>query len=252
MNTNILRAAVLALAALGLAACDDDDDGSGAPGVDRGPFEFRNELATRYSRVDRMGQPATATVLIDSSTPAPGAPGNPANPNANLRDAFNRADPATDAAVFGGGFVERLKLIHFELAGNGSPPQAGSLRDLGLIPCSTPGATPAETNIDICLAQAASVVLPDVITLDPNQAVPDSWPNGRFFDDPVVDRLVAAALLNISVPADAPPHNLNTLASLPLNPAVTEADGTIPRNGNGLYLPPTRLVVFPYLRAKNP
>ena len=51
------------------------------------------------------------------------------------------------------------------------------------------------------------MVLPDVITFDPN--TPTSWPNGRGYDDPVVDRLLAAALLKISGPGA--PHNINTL-----------------------------------------
>ncbi|HSW14499.1 MAG TPA: hypothetical protein VLI06_16750, partial [Solimonas sp.] len=180
-----------------------------------------------------------ATVLISSSAAGPAAPGNPANPNATLRDAFNRADPAGDATDFGAGFVARLRLISFELGPN--------LRSFGLTTCSVQGATPEATNIDLCLAQAAGVVLPDVISLNPNSALPDSWPNGRFFDDPVVDRLVAAALLNISAPvppATAPPHNLNTLAGLPLNPAAVAADGSV--------LPaPARVGSFPFLRPKN-
>lgn len=238
MNRKPMLVAALIIATAGLSACDDDDDGS-AVEVDNGPFTFRSEAPAQYFRVDRMGEPATATVLISSSAAAPTAPGNPANPNGTLRDAFNRADPAGDAVDFGGGFVSRLKLISFELGPN--------LRSLGLTTCSVQGATPDATNIDLCLAQAAGVVLPDVITLNPNNALPDSWPNGRFFDDPVVDRLVAAALLNISQPvppATAPPHTLNTLAGLPLNPAAVAANGAV--------LPaPNRVTTFPFLRDKN-
>lgn len=254
MNPNLVRALTLALATMGLAACND---GGGTTvqvitplvvdPVDAGPFVFRTEAVSRYSRVDRMGQPATATVLIDSATPAPAAPGNAANPNGNLRDAFNRANPQDDAAQFGGGFVERLRLIHFKLAPN--------LRSFGLTPCSSQSGTDPNvtgTNIDICLAQAAGVVLPDVISL--NLAQPDGWPNGRHFDDPVVDRLVAAALLNISQPPASPPHNLNTLAGLPLNPPVVNAAGSavgpVARNGTAPN-PGVRISEFPFLRAKN-
>ncbi|AXQ28672.1 hypothetical protein D0B54_08260 [Solimonas sp. K1W22B-7] len=241
MNPKSILAAALMVAIAGLSACDDDDDVGSADGdIDTGPFAFQTAAPGQYFRVDRMGEPATATVLISSATPAPTAPGNPANPNGTLRDAFNRADPAGDAADFGAGFVARLKLISFELGPN--------LRSFGLTTCSVQGATPDATNIDVCLAQAAGVVLPDVISLNPNNALPDSWPNGRYFDDPVVDRLVAAALLNISVPvppATAPPHTINTLAGLPLNPAaLVTADGSV--------LPaPARVTTFPFLRAKN-
>lgn len=77
-----------------------------------------------------MGQPATATVLIDSSAPAPAAPGNRANPNGNLRDAFNRADPAGDAMDFGAGFVSRLRAIHFELGGGNDSDTSGLVNDI--------------------------------------------------------------------------------------------------------------------------
>jgi len=239
MNPNYLRAALLSVALLGLGGCDDDDDVAPPSSVDNGPFAFGTAAPARYSRVDRMGQPATATVLISSSATAPEAPGNPANRFGTLRDAFNRADPAGDAADFGGGFVARLQLISFELGPN--------LRIFGLTTCSVQGDTVEATNIDLCLAQAAGVVLPDVISLNPNGALPDSWPNGRFFDDPVVDRLVAAALLNISQPvppATAPPHDINVLAGLPLNPAAVAADGTVLDK-------PLPIADFPYLRAKN-
>lgn len=79
-----------------------------------------------------------------------------------------------------------------------------------------------------------------------NLAQPDGWPNGRQFDDPVVDRLVAAALLNISspvAPATAPPHTIGTLASLPLNPPMVAADGSI--------LPNRTVTTFPFLRERN-
>jgi hypothetical protein len=76
------------------------------------------------------------------------------------------------------------------------------------------------------------VVLPDVITYDPNVAV--GWPNGRHFDDPVVDRLLAASLLKIA----GGPHTINTLVGV-INPT---------RDETGTLSPAT----FPHLRAANP
>ena len=42
------------------------------------------------------------------------------------------------------------------------------------------GATaPSQVNVDVCVAQAAPVILPDVITY--NFAAPEGFPNGRTF-----------------------------------------------------------------------
>jgi hypothetical protein len=77
-------------------------------------------------------------------------------------------------------------------------------------------------------------VLPDVITFDAN--VPTSWPNGRGYDDPVVDRLLAAALLKISGPGA--PHTINTLVGV-INPTKDETGTPLP-------------AAFPYLRPAHP
>ena len=75
------------------------------------------------------------------------------------------------------------------------------------------------------------MILPDVITYNPN-ATP-GWPNGRGFDDPVIDRLLAAALLRIGAP-----HTLDALV------------GTInaTRDETGTPQPAT----FPFLRSAHP
>ena len=185
-----------------LAGCG----GGGGDGSD--PFNFRSEARDRYVRVDRTGEPAIATALlsrvVDNPTPVDGT-GRPINPGAanrfnnfnDQRDALNRGDPVNDARDFAfmftqGPQVNTLANYHYELG-----PQ---LRSLGLTPCSTETVSPpsgiAQVDISMCVAQVAPVVLPDVITFDAN--TPTSWPNGRGYDDPVVDRLLAAALLKIS------------------------------------------------------
>src|SRR5205823_10230202 len=107
--------------------------------------------------------------------------------------------------------INSLANYHYELG-----PQ---LRALGLTPCSTETVSPPPNNtqvdISTCVAQVAPVVLPHVITYDPHLAF--GWPNGRAFDDPVVDRLLAAALLKIA----GGPHNINTLVGV-INPTKDE------------------------------
>ena len=226
---------VATLVAAGLAGC-----GSDSPPIF---FAFSNATKDRYVRVDRTGQPAIATALL-SRDPAitplspSGAllnPGNAANPFNDQRDALNRGDPINDARDFAGLFTvgpqsNSLRNIHFEVR-----PQ---LAALGLTPCSTQLVTPPVTNADIdisaCVAVVAPVVLPDVMTYNLNAA--PGWPNGRGFDDPVVDRLLAAALLRIS--GAAPPHTINTLVGV-INPTRDETGTPLP-------------AAFPFLRPAHP
>jgi len=218
--------------------------GCGGGGGDGGdPYNFRSDAADRYLRVDRMGEPALGTALlsrtVDNPTPVDGS-GKPVNPASaanrfnnfnDQRDALNRGDPINDARDFAfmltqGPQINSLASYHYELG-----PQ---LRTLGLTPCSTEKVSPpagiGDINISTCVAQAAPAVLPDVLTLDPN--TPTSWPNGRGFDDPVVDRLLAVALLNLSV------HNINTLVGV-INPT---------KDDTGTASPAT----FPHLRPAQP
>ncbi len=206
-------------------------------------FKFSASTKDRYVRVDRTGEPAIATALLSRDpalqpTNAAGAPLNPgtvANTFNDQRDALNRGDPANDARDFAGLLTvgpqsNSLRNIHYKIG--------PALRALGLTPCSTETASPpssnAQVDISTCVAQAAPAILPDVITFDLNTAA--GWPNGRGFDDPVVDRLLAAALLRIS--GTAPPHNINTLVGV-INPT---------RDETGTPLPP----VFPHLRPAHP
>ena len=232
MKTTFRNTCLLSvLTAAALAGCSSDDDNNG--------FSFRSDPADRYVRVDRTGQPAIATALLsrDPAIQPVGPtgvllnPGNAANTFNDQRDALNRGDPVNDARDFAGMMTtgpqsNALRNIHYEVG-----PQ---LRALGLTPCSTetvtPPATNADVNISVCVAQAAPVILPDVITFD--FAAAAGWPNGRGFDDPVVDRLLAAALLNLST------HSLNTLVGV-INPTIDETGTPSPQ-------------AFPHMRARVP
>lgn len=232
MNPNLraraLSLSLLVLTAVATSGCSDDNDRAPDP-VDpepaAGPFSFRSNPASAYVRVDRMGQPATGTALL-SRVPgsAPADPTNPLNGNNNQRDAFNRGNPDSDNANFLPLMAQTLLTIHVELA--------PALRDLGLSTCST-GEGPM-TEIGQCAAQAAPVVSPDVITLDLSQ--PDGWPNGRRFDDNVINRLLSAALLDLRV------HPITLLESLPLNPPTNEADPEDTGSPQD----------FPYIRPRHP
>jgi hypothetical protein len=225
MNTTKLSLTLAGLTAIGLlSACNGGDpDVQPAPPTGRPPaseFAFDTTPADSplYTRVDRTGAPAVGTALLsrgnitvtrpDGSIVNPGIPTNTFN---DQRDQLNRGDPVNDAADFAGVFVagpqdNSLKNIHFKLN--------AELRALGLTPCSTlpagGAATKDDVNVDACVAQAAPAILPDVITYD--FAAPEGFPNGRTFDDPVVDRLLAAALLKLT--ATGGPHSINTLVGV--------------------------------------
>lgn len=222
-------------AALILGGCSGDSEGL--------RFDFSTAAKDRYVRVDRTGQPAIATALLSrdpaiTPTGPTGAllnPGNSSNTFNNQRDALNRGDPINDARDFAGLFTvgsqsNSLRNIHYKVG--------PALRALGLTPCSTETVTPptsnAQVDISACVAVVAPVVLPDVITYDLSAA--PGWPNGRGFDDPVVDRLLSAALLRISGPS--PPHTLNTLVGV-INPTRDESGTSLP-------------AAFPHLRPAQP
>lgn len=234
-TANISPLRLLALSAtIGLTACG---------GGDGDPFVFSTATPDRYARVDRTGQPAIATALLSrgDAAPAPvdgngnpvGAPGsNPFNNFNNQRDALNRGDPVNDARDFAfmltrGPQINSLANIHFKVR--------PTLLAVGLTPCSVETVVPplsaADMDISECVRIVAPVVLPDVITYNPN-ATP-GWPNGRGFDDPVVDRLLAAALLRIGAP-----HTLDALVGT-INPSQDESGTPQP-------------TAFPFLRTAYP
>jgi hypothetical protein len=207
-----------------LSACGgggSDDAPTPTPGGQSSPYTFDTTSAdsATFLRVDRTGAPAVGTALLSRATTvtittASGAilnPGIVTNPFNDQRDQLNRGDPANDARDFAGVFVagpqgNSLQNIHFKIG--------REMRALGLTPCSTEpaggAATKAEVNVDACVTQAAPVIIPDVITFD--FAAPQGFPNGRTFDDPVADRLLAAALLRLTPVGGAPaPHHIDSL-----------------------------------------
>lgn len=86
-------------------------------------------------------------------------------------------------------------------------------------PTPTPTPSPASRNVTACLNQVipgtggrtvASLAVPDALRLD--FTVANGFPNGRQFNDPVIDITLAALLLDLTK------HSPGLLASLPLNP----------------------------------
>lgn len=253
-------AALSALLALG-ACGGDDKQAQVAQPVSGFRFDPTPSTSPLYLRVDRTGAPAIGTALLSRSEAVviSGVGGgilNPAIRSNNFndqRDQLNRGDPINDARDFAGVFVagpqpNSLQNIHFKIA--------GELRSLGLTPCSSVpaggAATRADVNVDVCVAQAAPVILPDVIVYD--FSAPEGFPNGRTYDDPVVDRILTAALLRITPNGSTPaPHGLDALTGV-LNtwngppgapcPAPCRSTG----DETGTFSPST----FPYLRTSNP
>ena len=244
-----------------LSACNGGSDSPPPP--DTGPrvaefvFDPTPSDSALYTRVDRTGAPAVGTALLSRGnitiTGVGGGilnPGIPTNTFNDQRDQLNRGDPVNDFNDFAGVFVagpqdNSLQNIHFKLN--------AELRALGLTPCSTVPAggpaTKADVNVDACVAQAAPVILPDVITYD--FAAPEGFPNGRTFDDPVADRLLSAALLRLT--ATGGPHTINSLNGVidPWNGPTGVACPTPCRatgDETGTVLPTT----FPYLRPLLP
>lgn len=200
------RLAPLLLAAPLVAGCGGDTPVAQAlPAtlVDRGadPFVFRTEPLDAYVRVDRMGAAAVATLVL---------------PAGATRDQFNAGEPADDGD-YAGAIVPRLRKIHFELDDD--------LAASGLSPCE----------VSHCLQQVVPVIVPDVIRL--RLAQPDAFPNGRTLADPVVDRLVALALLDFAADCGDAACSVSTFEQVPLNPAANE-----------LPLP----AAFPYLALPHP
>ncbi len=182
----------LALLLLALAGCDvfeGDDRNAAAPMLDRGPnpFVFSTQPPEAYARVDRMGAPVVATVLLPTSE----------------KDRFNRDDPINDGD-YSEFVVPTLERLHFELDDD--------FAGLNLATCA----------IDVCVRQAVPMVVPDVLRL--RLAQPDGFPNGRRLEDSVVDRILAIALLDIATPGTcgAMACTVDSLVAVPVNPTVNE------------------------------
>ena len=197
MKTSFNTLKLLGLSGLlALSACGGGGDG--APAVvdnPRGPdpFVFSTAPITSYARIDRMGGPVTATVLLRT-----GVPGR------SDKDDFNQGNPVNDGD-FVGREVTQLTKIHYELDDD--------LKSLGLTLCSKDSTDITKVDVNKCVAQAAPFIVPDVLILKLNS--PDGYPNGRDFDDSAVNRLLAVALLDLGV------HGLDTVQGA-LSPAQND------------------------------
>ena len=112
---------------------------------------------------------------------------------------------------------------------------------VAVAPAPTP-TPPPPTSFDVgpCLNQivvpgrtVANLVVPDLVRLDLNQ--PAGFPNGRRFEDPVVDVTLAVIFLDLSR------HPATTFAALPVNPNRFDQPltGTFPFLAAPLGAPPT-------------
>ncbi len=137
-----------------------------------------------FARVDRMGMPAVATAVITS------------------KEAYNAADPSNDAAGdFVGEITANLTTIHNALDDD--------LTGLGLTPAT----------VNEAVAQAAPLVVPDVIALD--TTVPSGFPNGRQLADTVIDVTLAVVLLDINgLGSSNGPHTPTTIVGV--NPTAND------------------------------
>jgi len=168
-----------------------------------GTVNFRTDMATTYTRVDRMGMPAVSTALVPSAR----------------KNAYNDGDPSGDMS-FAGDFITTLTGLHTALDAD--------LNTLHLTPCSMTSVAGA---LPECLSQmysaghtVASLVVPnDVITLDTTVAA--GFPNGRRLEDPVIDVTLAVLLLRLNIGlcgTGTATCTAATLAMLPLNPAQND------------------------------
>lgn len=133
---------------------DTTDDG----GDD--PFVFEDGDPAEYARIDRLGMPGVAVMLIDDT------------------DAYNDGDPADDVAeVFVSEIVEHLSALHDALDDD--------LVAMGLTPCAL---------LD-CVQQLRPLLLPDVLRVE--FTAPAGFPNGRRPTDPALDLVLAVILLDL-------------------------------------------------------
>lgn len=107
-----------------------------------------------YSQVDRMAIPAFNTALIPTAQ----------------KEAFNQAHPSGDVATYRAAVVATITALRANVAPRGLGPETGSF---------TPD-------------QLATVIVPDVVTIDFSQ--PLVFPNGRGPDDDVIDGVLSLVL----------------------------------------------------------
>ncbi len=190
---------IASVSALGLAVLLGACGGGGGGSNNSNPqgFVFAAAPAMAYARVDRMGGPVTATVLI---TPA-------------HKDLFNSTDPINDGD-YAAEEINTVKVLHYQL-----DPQ---LKAAGLASCAKTCDTFGSCDVSLCISQAVNLIIPDMLHLDLDK--PDGFPNGRTFADSVVDRVVALALLDVTTPGqcNGAPCTGDTLVNLPLDPTVND------------------------------
>lgn len=181
---------------LGVAIRGDDTAmhcphaGADGAGVCVGPWTFRTDDPSDYTRVDRMGMPAVSTALVSSAQ----------------KNAYNDADPSNDAA---GDFVAELSAnltaLHAALDDD--------LTGLSLVPCATAACLAQEVAPGVTVA---NLVVPDTLTV--STGAPSGFPNGRGLTDPVMDVTLAVILLDLTATGQTPA----TLAGVPVNPTAND------------------------------
>jgi hypothetical protein len=143
------------------ATTDPSDTDADTTGGGDDPFVFEDGDPTAYARIDRLGMPGVATMLIDDI------------------DAYNDGDPEDDAAeLFVPEIVERMSALHEALDDD--------LIADGLTPCAL---------LD-CVQQVRPLILPDVMRVD--FTAPAGFPNGRRPEDPALDLTLAVILLDLT------------------------------------------------------
>jgi hypothetical protein len=191
---NITTQRFISLAAVALCAtlsCKEDDanddaadtaeDTSADTSTGGGAFVFSTDPPTAYTRVDRNGMPAVNTAVIPAAR----------------KNEYNSVDPADDVdGIFVDDITASVTLVHDILD--------VAITTAGLTPC-----LPAD-----CIAQAAPLVVPDTIKIDPS--MDSGFPNGRRPEDQVIDVTLAVLLLDLTV------HSATALAELPLNPPAND------------------------------
>lgn len=179
-NGSIVLGTVFAVLSSGLISCGSGDDNESG-------FVFATEAPSAYTQIDRHAAVEAGTVGIAATAGLGIAP---------VRDLYNASNPVEDAAGrWVGEITTSVTALHSVLDDD--------LIGAGLIPAS----------VATSLAQAAPVIVPDIMRYNPD--LPTSYPNGRKLTDRVVDLTIAAALLDLSQGG----QTLTTLADLPLNPA---------------------------------
>jgi hypothetical protein len=123
-------------------------------------YVFSTDEPSAFSQIDRHAMPAINVALITD------------------KDAYNQAGPEA-TADFVDDMTASVTAFHAALDDD--------ITGAGLVPCA----------VDVCIGQAAPLVVPDTIKID--TAVAAGFPNGRLLTDPVMDVTLAVLLLDLSM-----------------------------------------------------